>query len=94
MIGHNVCFIDKDPGRQLIFFYFPMCFLLLLNLVGFIFCLINLRANRGGELSARRKRAETVLEKITMNRKTRTQMVTFDRSISIRYAFNIYFCRY
>ena len=90
MIGHNHCFVDKKPARQLIFFYLPMCFLLLLNLVGFIFCLINLRANRGGELSARRKRAETVLEKITMNRKTRTQIVGFHQSISKHLSFLFY----
>ena len=77
MIGETVCFIDnEDPRRQLIFFYLPMSLLLLLNLIGFIFCVINLRANSRG-FSARRKRLGSAFSKLAMGRETRIQMVTF-----------------
>ena len=53
-----------------------MSFLLLLNLTGFIFCVINLRANSRG-FSARRKRLGSAFYKLAMGRETRIQMVTF-----------------
>ena len=76
MIGKTSCFIDdEDPRRQLIFFYLPMCFLLILNLIGFIFCVINLRANSRG-ISARRKRLQSAFSKLSPGRETRIQMVS------------------
>ena len=75
-IGETICFIDdKDPRRQLIFFYLPMCFLLLLNMVGFIFCVISLRANSGDGISPPRKN-NFAFSKLTPSRDTRIQMVT------------------
>merc|ERR1712130_955466 len=65
---------DEDPRRQLIFFYLPMCFLLLLNLIGFIFCVINLKANSRG-ISSRRKRLQSAFAKLSMSREARIQML-------------------
>ena len=80
LIGETICFIDaKDPRRQLIFFHLPMCLLLLLNLIGFIFCVINLRAN-SREMSARRQRLQSAFSRLAMSRKTRTQLVTYIKS--------------
>ena len=93
-IGIESCFVDDHVAyRQLIFFHLPIFLLLLVNLAGFIYCIVHIWKNNAG--NSRRGRTEegnsSVLAKMRINKEARDQLVgNTDMSSSDTYLFRLF----
>ena len=76
-IGHDVCFVDASVRfRLLIFFHLPVFFLIALNLVGFIFCVIHIiKTSSGNRMST--SSSTNFFCSIPVNRKAGSNVVIF-----------------
>ena len=89
-IGIESCFVDDHvPYRQLIFFHLPIFLLLLINLAGFIYCIVHIWKNNATRQRSRVEEGNSsVVAKMRINKEARDQLVG-NRSSIERYLFRL-----
>jgi len=85
-IGIESCFVDDHIAyRQLIFFHLPIFILLLLNLAGFVYCIVHIWKNNAG--NSRRGRTEegksSMVGRMRINKEARDQLVIYAKLFMI-----------
>ena len=75
-IGIESCFVDDHVAyRQLIFFHLPILLLLLVNLAGFIYCIVHIWKNNAGNSRRGRTEEGNMLARMRINKEARDQLV-------------------
>merc|ERR1712037_694202 len=84
-IGIESCFVDDHVAyRQLIFFHLPIFLLLLINLAGFIYCIVHIWKNNATRQRSRvEEGSSSVSAKMRLNKEARDQLVIYGKLFMI-----------